>query len=307
MALTPTTIRLEDEVAQKFRDFCSSNGVSQSVGMEMILESVSLDQLKSANPNRATEIEEFAMHMNSILKAFNHSLELNANAEARVRVEFARKLDSDISVIEGLKIDLAEAKEEKKKALDDAKMMILKAKEEVEKMKESKETVDQQLNDALNRIDNLESDLATSKEIADTFRASHHKCEELEIKVSDLSEKEKNLTIKVNELEKEVSKLDREKAELAKDHEIELKNKDLENQKIISELEKKHSEEIKELKEEFDDDYEDLEKEYDEKIEKLTNSHKEEVDLLKNEHKTEVERLRTEIDQLRTMLYSNNR
>ena len=104
--------------------------------------------------------------------------------------------------------------------------------------------------------------------------------------------KEKELSVSLIEMEKKVANLDREKSDLAKEHAIELTNKELEYQRSFTEFEKKCQEKVDKMKADYDNKYADLETKYEIKFEENNKDHKEEVSILK-----------AELAQLREMLY----
>lgn len=119
-----TNFRLNQEDADQFRIFCESKGWNQAQGFNHLMTFLELDRSKEAIPERKTEISDFEQHANAMVSAFLHSLELNQNAEERIRMEFNQDLerskvllDEKIEQIKELKVqlvDLAGASEQAK-------------------------------------------------------------------------------------------------------------------------------------------------------------------------------------------------
>lgn len=117
MADMQLNMRVSEEVAERFRAFCKEQGVSQPQGMDSLLSMMELVQAKEALPNRKTDIESFEMHVKALMDAFLHSLEINAEAEERVKAQFIASLESKDKTI----LDLQEKVEDLKTMLAEAK------------------------------------------------------------------------------------------------------------------------------------------------------------------------------------------
>lgn len=89
-----TNFRVDQERADAFRAYCEAQGINQAVGFERMLEALEMQNAKAAIPARETEISEFERALRHLQAAYLGSLELNQQAEARIREEFARQLDA---------------------------------------------------------------------------------------------------------------------------------------------------------------------------------------------------------------------
>ena len=110
-----TNFRLDQEDADQFRIFSDERGWNQAQGFNHQMTLLELDRAKEAIPERQIEIADFEQHANAMVAAFLHSLELNQNAEARIRMEFAQELernktllDEKIEQIKTMKIQMAD-------------------------------------------------------------------------------------------------------------------------------------------------------------------------------------------------------
>jgi hypothetical protein len=110
-----TNFRLNQEDADQFRLFCESMGWNQAQGFTHLMHLLEMDVAKEVIPERKTEISDFEAHANALVAAFLHSLELNQNAEERIRMEFAQEiernktlLDEKIEQIKELKVQLVD-------------------------------------------------------------------------------------------------------------------------------------------------------------------------------------------------------
>lgn len=109
-----TNFRVDQEKADAFRAYCEANGINQATGFERMLDALELQQAKEAIPSRETEISEFERCLRHLQAAYLNSLELNEQAEARIREEFARQLDTKDRTISDYQDQIAVLKEEKK-------------------------------------------------------------------------------------------------------------------------------------------------------------------------------------------------
>ena len=109
-----TNFRVDQERADAFRAYCEANGINQAVGFERMLEALEMQNAKAAIPSRETEISEFERALRYLQAAYLNSLELNEQAEARIREEFARQLDTKDRTITDYQDQIAALKEEKK-------------------------------------------------------------------------------------------------------------------------------------------------------------------------------------------------
>lgn len=103
-----TNFRIDQDTADAFRRFCEENGMNQAQGFDHIMQVVELDKAKVATPGRATEIEGFEKSIKDIMAAYLNSIEINNNAEARIREQFASALDRKDKTIDELRAKVEE-------------------------------------------------------------------------------------------------------------------------------------------------------------------------------------------------------
>lgn len=115
-----TNFRVDQERADAFRAYCEANGINQATGFERMLEALEMQQAKQAIPARETEISEFERCLRHLQGAYLNSLELNEQAEARIREEFARQLDAKDRTIADYQEQVKGLKEEKVALATDA-------------------------------------------------------------------------------------------------------------------------------------------------------------------------------------------
>lgn len=110
-----TNFRIDSETADAFRAFCEEKGMNQAQGFDHVMQVFELNQAKTAIQGRCVEIEEFETSVKAILSAYLNSLEINQNAEMRVREQFSSELTRKDARIAELQKKVEELQAEKKK------------------------------------------------------------------------------------------------------------------------------------------------------------------------------------------------
>lgn len=126
-----TNFRIDQDTAARFRSFCEQNGMNQAQGFDHVMQVMEMDKAKATTPGRAVEIEGFEKSIKDIMAAYLYSLEINNNAEARIREQFASSLESKDKTIADLQKQLEQLQTAKEAAENNQK--------ETEKAKESAE------------------------------------------------------------------------------------------------------------------------------------------------------------------------
>lgn len=246
-----TNFRVDQETADAFRKFCEENRMNQAQGFDHIMQVVEMDYAKTAVPGRATEIETFEKAVKDIMGAYLTSIEINDNAEARIREQFASSLDRKDKTID----ELREKVQQLQASVDQSENARIAAENE-RTMAEERE---------MNALQQLE---AAKKNSADQERINAMFSTQLAEMASKLEgydvlkTSESNLLAKVAELEKQISdqktaaeneiqqlkiqtELDREREVAAKEREWQEKIKIIENRMsqsgIQAELEKERA------------------------------------------------------------------
>lgn len=127
-----TNFRIDQATADAFRKFCDQNGMSQAQGFDHIMQIVEMDRAKAVAPGRATEIEGFEKSVKDIMAAYLYSIEINQNAEGRIREQFSSDLVRKDKTIDDLR-QKAERLQAEKEAAETVAAEAIKAKEEAEK------------------------------------------------------------------------------------------------------------------------------------------------------------------------------
>lgn len=223
-----TNFRVDQQTAEEFRTFCKDNGFSQAQGFDYLIELVELEKAKSVVSSRATEIEDFEQHSKALVAAFLRSIEMNENAEARVKDQFEGALKSKDSVIADLQRKIEELKahdlelEEVKKELAAVQKEKGSIQEEVEFWKEQVNKAEEKASDKgqqiallTEKLEQIEGADKENKELKAAAAEMQSKIQELENTIADQkrAEKEAALTAKY-ELSDALRKQDKDIAKL---------------------------------------------------------------------------------------------
>jgi len=121
------SVRADDATIAQLDKIAEESGLKKAEILPVLLSSYATAQAKSILPGRATEIENVTSLLDQIKTAYLASLELNANAEARIRAEFAARIENNEQAISSLKekadCSTSEAKEAKAMLADVSKKL----------------------------------------------------------------------------------------------------------------------------------------------------------------------------------------
>lgn len=255
------SFRITNDVMGRFKELQDEMNLTQDGALKMLVDAYEMEQAKNAIPDRETEISNFQMKANELVEAFLHSLQLNQDAEARIRSEVALQLESKDKVIADLQKQLDETKEmltasetvalEAQNVIDTLDRVVketreseskalasLKDKEEINSMlagkikdaeqqladypelKKKLDTVNAELNNAVQAIKDNQKDTAIAAERAaadkaravasverDLEKAHKDEMQRLYDKIEDLQEERFDLKDKFRSLESENERL----------------------------------------------------------------------------------------------------
>ena len=118
------SFRVTDEVVAKLKELQGPGCPTTDAVLKMLISTYELEMAKEVIPERKTEISNFQMKAKEMVDAFLFSVQLNEDAEKRIRAEFADRLETQtktianyqeqIEVLKGEKKALAEAAAEAK-------------------------------------------------------------------------------------------------------------------------------------------------------------------------------------------------
>lgn len=278
------SFRMTPETKKALDAICKETGLTSAMAFERLVELYNLDEAKKVIPSREAEIENFESLLRAISAAFVNSLELNLNAENRIRQTVATELQAKDQAI----LDYQEQLQELK----------AKVKEKEEKIKDLAPLEKQlfaselEIKDLQNQLQDQKRYLDIAQKTADTMTDKAEKydtlLEEKHTVDAALTEKEAQLKEKQAELdaEKKISVEKINAAGLAA------------AQKTATEWENKLSAERKAFQNQMDD----LQKSW---IAKLDSEHtafqsqlEQQRDKLESKHDTDLNKLHEEIRRL---------
>ena len=255
------SFRITNDVMGRFKELQDEMNLTQDGALKMLVDAYEMEQAKNAIPDRETEISNFQMKANELVEAFLHSLQLNQDAEARIRSEVALQLESKDKVNADLQKQLDETKDmltasetvalEAQNVIDTLDRVVketreseskalasLKDKEEINSMlagkikdaeqqladypelKKKLDTVNAELNNAVQAIKDNQKDTAIAAERAaadkaravasverDLEKAHKDEMQRLYDKIEDLQEERFELKDKFRSLESENERL----------------------------------------------------------------------------------------------------
>lgn len=217
MATTQFTARLDERDIELFKQFVQDNNLTTAQAFNSMINLLELDKAKATIASRSKEIEQFQSYANSMIKAFINSLEINENAENRIREEFAKQLDSQLDTIADLRLELVKAQEEKKTAVEEAKVVVAKAQETVTNAENERKKTQELNSNLMVELDKKRDQIETDKEIiavlrsyeedAKNYKQAKKQINELKNNINELNLQIKDINIdnqiKINELEKD--------------------------------------------------------------------------------------------------------
>ena len=109
--LKTRSFRVSEEVSNKLKAVCADFD-NQNSALDALIKAYEIQLAKSIIVDRKTELSDLDTHLQAIQTAFLRSLELNENAEHRVRAEFRNLLDSKDEMIMQLQADNAQLQEQ---------------------------------------------------------------------------------------------------------------------------------------------------------------------------------------------------
>ena len=216
--LKTRSFRVSEEVSTKLKELCE-NFDNQNSALSALLNAYEVQNAKATLTDRQTDIADYDTHIQAIQSAFLRSLEINENAEKRIKTEFINLLNSKDQTIVQLQTEKAQADEQVEKYKSAYGNLITSTEEKIKTMQ--------------TQVSESEKTLQSEKERANTEQKAREQAETISAMLSEQVEQLKaqvaNLTAKANQVDKlhdELSKLktaysDKEKAlanaEIAKD------------------------------------------------------------------------------------------
>lgn len=219
------SFRISEETTEKFRQLCTGFD-NQNTALNALITAYEIQQAQAIITERQTDISDYDTHLQALQRAFLHSLELNENAESRIRQEFQRQLESKNSII----LDFQEHVRQAEQAEQTARNQLLITEKNLSDLTEQ----------TTSQIDNLQTEL-TNKQ--NTFELAREQIAEKNTKLEELrkqlvqaqkdAESIPELNAKINALTQKQATTEQENKQLKA--EIEKQKKDFEMKLTMSE------------------------------------------------------------------------
>ena len=255
------SFRISEDTTDKFRSICADFD-NQNTALSALISAYEIQNAKAVLSTRQTELEDYDVHLQSLQRAFLQSLELNSNAEERIRNEFARQLDTKDKTIADYqtRIDELEGllKATKEKCDNDTKNASDKLSEALRDVTEANKNIDKLANELQSAKATVQDKLA----IIDGLTARIPETEKLqtELKEKDAAIEKTNtqhavekteLNNKILGLNNTITSLTSEIEKLKSAAEITEQKHQLELEKAVIDEQKKYIDEIEKLRQEI--------------------------------------------------------
>ena len=258
------SFRISDSVLEKFKAFCNDFD-NQNLALDSLINAYEVQNAKAILVDRQTDIADYDTHIQALQSAFLRSLELNENAERRIRAEFKSLLSSKDETIMQLQSEKTQAQEQSEQdkhayntlkqatnehiktmqeEVAESKMALQNANERADverKAREQAETISLMLSEQVEQLKKQVSDLTTKVEQAE------QKQKQVEQTSSELSKELMNLQSMYSQMQKELAD---EQSSKEKELAIAEKGKDTAVKVAIAETKEQYLAKIEKLQQE---------------------------------------------------------
>lgn len=114
MKIKPLSFRVTEEARDRLNQVVKSEGwQNQDIALNKLIDLYEIEQAKITISERKTEIEDFENHLQALSEIYRISLQLNQDAEERVKNACRQTLDSQQKIIENLQKEKEQLQAEK--------------------------------------------------------------------------------------------------------------------------------------------------------------------------------------------------
>ena len=292
-----TSFRVGQEEIEKFKELTSSENMNQAEAFELLISTYEMAKAKSVLTNRAKEIEAFEEALNSLLRIYTGSLEVNNMAEKNIREQLSLELTTKDTTIKELQefklaatLELKESKAKLTETLKGNEEIQVKVKgleKEIDTKNENIKMLNNQVSFLTEELTNNKEEVAKAKELRTVINNLNKDLEEVKTNLLNKEMENKNLTKQLDFYTNNIS-------ELKKEHKENIEEIKAENKLVV-----------KELKEEFEMKYSEIKTEHNKevvelnasitKIKDVKDTLAKEVVEVKTKYSTEVDILKTSI------------
>ena len=199
------SFRLSEEVAEKLRRI-SEEFDNQNAALESLISAYEIQSAKAVLTDRQTDISDYDAHLQAIQSAFLHSLEINENAEKRIRAEFQSLLSSKDDMIMMLQEQLEAAKAESLKSAQTLQELTDKAKQDAQTADDRIIKQAENAEAAKNAAErNAEGAEAARRELHDILHDTKQQLTESRTEALEAKSREKDYLDKIKSLEQQLT------------------------------------------------------------------------------------------------------
>lgn len=244
------SFRADDETFEKFKSLATEEFGNQGQCLAALINLYEIEKSKLVLGDRKLEVETFQSHLNRLGEMFLSSMQLNQDAEIRIRGEFDKLLsskDKTISDLQAKASELAVAKQSQEDAAKQARHDFYETLEKNTELEKQVSRQDKEYASALADKDNLNKVLISSgQERKDEIDALKASLETAQTHLDSAKKTEEALATAHKEYERISVDLARLRAQSELDKERAVLNADKLHQQELKETYAQHHEEIKE-------------------------------------------------------------
>ena len=200
------SFRISDSVLEKFKAFCNDFD-NQNLALDSLINAYEVQNAKAILVDRQTDIADYDMHIQALQSAFLRSLELNENAERRIRAEFKSLLSSKDEIIMQLQSEKTQAQEQSEQDRNAYNTL--------------KQATDERIKTTQEEVTESQIALQNANERADIERKAREQAETISLMLSEQVEQLKkqvsDLTTKVEQAEQKQKQVEQTSSELSKE------------------------------------------------------------------------------------------
>lgn len=252
------SFRISDDTTEKFRQLCSEFD-NQNVALNALISAYEVQQAKAVITERATDISDYDTHLQALQSAFLHSIELNENAETRIRQEFQRQLESKDGIISELQEHVKQAETVAETAKQHATMVsseadarIEQAEKEMNSLQEKLAFTDKQVSELSENLIAVKSQVIDKQQIIDNLNQQINSANAVIQEAKEATEKAKQAETELNAVKLELSEVKKlyeiEAKELTQQLALQTKEAEADKKSALADLKEKYVAELDELR-----------------------------------------------------------
>lgn len=257
-----TSFRVGQEEIDKFKELTSSENLNQAEAFELLISTYEMAKAKSVLTNRAKEIEAFEEALNSLLRIYTGSLEVNNMAEKNIREQLSLELTTKDTTIKELQefkaaatLELKENKTKLSETLKGNEEIQIKVKDlekEIDTKNENIKMLNNQVSFLTQELTNNKEEVAKAKELGTVINKLNKELEEIKTNLLNKEMENKNLIKQLEFYSDNIS-------EIKKEHKENIEEIKAENKAVVKELKEEHKARYSEIKTEHDKEISKLE------------------------------------------------